>query len=162
MSVEAGLADEKTFRNMLLNALENYPDHDILIKRHPDAIVGGKSSYYSNERVGFTKDVSNVYLIDYDVNPYSLFDIVQKVFCVTSGMGFEALIAGKEVHTFGMPFYAGWGLTIDSLRLQRRSKVRSLEEIFFFSYIKFSLYLDHQNMKPGEIEDVIKYLIQNK
>ena len=32
---------------------------------------------------------------------------------VTSQVGFEALIYGKEVHVFGNPFYSGLGLTID-------------------------------------------------
>jgi capsular polysaccharide export protein len=30
-------------------------------------------------------------------------------------MGFEALLWGRPVHCFGMPFYAGWGLTHDRL-----------------------------------------------
>jgi capsular polysaccharide export protein len=35
-------------------------------------------------------------------------------------MGFEALLLGKAVHCFGMPFYAGWGLTHDSKTCPRR------------------------------------------
>ena len=32
---------------------------------------------------------------------------------VTSQLGFEGLIWGKDVYVFGSPFYAGWGLTYD-------------------------------------------------
>ncbi|WP_019613770.1 hypothetical protein [Psychromonas ossibalaenae] len=162
MSVEAGLADEKSFENMLLDAINNYPEYDILIKRHPDATIGGKSSYYSDKKIGFTKDIDNVHLIDYDVNPYALFDIVDKVFCVTSGMGFEALLAGKEVHVYGVPFYSNWGLTIDKVDLPRRTRKRTLEETFFYSYINFSRYFNPEEMKGAEIEDVIAYIIKNR
>jgi hypothetical protein len=158
MSVEAGLADETSFQNMLLNAINDYPEYEILIKRHPDAVSGGKSSYFNDSNVGFTKHLNRVYLIDYEVNPHSLFDIVDKVFCVTSGMGFEALIQGKEVHTYGMPFYAGWGVTIDQLESERRTAKRSINDIFHFSYIICSRYYDPINKKGGEIEQVINYL----
>ncbi|MGJ7724790.1 capsular polysaccharide export protein, LipB/KpsS family [Escherichia coli] len=30
---------------------------------------------------------------------------------MTSLSGFEALLHGKRVFCYGMPFYAGWGLT---------------------------------------------------
>ena len=32
---------------------------------------------------------------------------------MTSLAGFEALLRGRPVTTYGMPFYAGWGLTRD-------------------------------------------------
>ena len=162
MSVEAGLANEKSFEKMLLDAINNYPEYDILLKRHPDATIGGKSSYYSDGRVGFTKNIDNVFLIDYDINPYALFDIVEKVFCVTSGMGFEALLAGKEVHVYGLPFYSNWGLTIDKVDLPRRKQTRTLEDVFFYSYILCSRYFDPVHKKGGEIEDVIRYIVNNR
>ena len=44
-----------------------------------------------------------------------LFDKVDKVVVFTSLGGFEALIRGISVTTYGFPFYAGWGLTEDKL-----------------------------------------------
>jgi capsular polysaccharide export protein len=41
----------------------------------------------------------------------------------------------KEVVVFGMPFYAGWGLTDGKQVLQRRTNKRMLEEIFCITYI---------------------------
>ena len=37
-------------------------------------------------------------------------------------MGFEALLWGKPVRCFGMPFYAGWGLTRDELPAPARAR----------------------------------------
>ena len=39
-------------------------------------------------------------------------------------MGFEALLWGRPVHCFGMPFYAGWGLTQDRLVPPERRTAR--------------------------------------
>ncbi|MFD2271011.1 hypothetical protein ACFS07_07420 [Undibacterium arcticum] len=43
------------------------------------------------------------------INPLSLIEQMNRVYVVTSTMGFEALVAGKPVTVFGMPWYAGWG-----------------------------------------------------
>jgi capsular polysaccharide export protein len=73
-------------------------------------------------------------------------------------MGFEALLAGKRVTCFGMPFYAGWGLTDDRVKCERRSSTRSLLEVFVYSYLVYPKYLDPMTGKPGTIFDVIEYL----
>lgn len=113
-SVSCGIADESSFEGMLQHALSERPKFDIIIKQHPDATKGGKQSYLNEQLVSrFQRIYPHIYTISFEVNPYSLFDIVQEVFVVTSGMGFEALMAGKKVHCFGAPFYAGRGLTKD-------------------------------------------------
>ena len=57
------------------------------------------------------------------VNPWSLLDGVDTLYTVSSGMGFEAALAGKRVVTFGSPFYSGWGFTDDRrLKLQRATR----------------------------------------
>ena len=41
---------------------------------------------------------------------------------MTSLVGFEALLRNKKVYTYGLPFYAGWGLTIDAMPIERRNR----------------------------------------
>ena len=161
-SVTSGLADEFTFEKMLNDAIANHPDCDIIIKQHPDAIKGGKSSYYSDERLAFTKYVGNVYTVNFDINPYCLLDLVEEVYVVTSGMGFEALMAGKKVHCYGMPFYAGWGVTEDQIQLPSRTRKRSLEELFYFSYIEASRYFDPDLDKQVQVEEIADYIIKHR
>lgn len=161
-SVTSGLADEFTFEKMLNDAIANHPDCDIIIKQHPDAIKGGKSSYYSDERLAFTKYVDNVYTVNFDINPYCLLDLVEEVYVVTSGMGFEALMAGKKVHCYGMPFYAGWGLTEDQIQLPSRTRKRSLEELFYFSYIEASRYFDPDLDKQVQVEEIVDYIVKHR
>ena len=161
-SVTSGLADEKSFDYMLQDVLTHRSDCDILIKQHPDAIKGGKSSYFSNERLAITQYMDNVFPILFDINPYALFDIVDEVYVVTSGMGFEALMAGKTVHCYGVPFYSGWGLTVDQKKLCRRTRERTLEDLFHFAYIECSRYYHPGLERVAEVEEVVEYIKAKK
>ncbi|MDO9452305.1 MAG: hypothetical protein Q7J29_05535 [Stagnimonas sp.] len=160
-SVASGLADEKTYERMLNDVLREHADCDIMIKQHPDAIKGGKSSYYSNERLymgGAGKYINNLFLINFDVNPYSLFELVDEVYVVTSGMGFEALMAGKIVHCYGAPFYAGWGITQDKVAVNGRTRKRKIEDVFHYSYIESSRYFHPEKNETVEVEELVDYI----
>jgi hypothetical protein len=52
-------------------------------------------------------------------HPAALLERAKAVYVVTSQLGFEALLWGRPVHCFGMPFYAGWGLTAMRCRPRR-------------------------------------------
>lgn len=154
-SIEYGLANAQSFLRMLEHAIADNPDAEILVKRHPDAIAGGHASSFPDLRLGFPP---NVTAYDRDINPYSLFEAVDTVYVVTSGMGFEALMAGKQVHCFGMPFYAGWGCTHDALRCDRRTRSRSVEELFHFAYVEFTRYFDPESGSRCSVERLADYL----
>ena len=70
-------------------------------------------------------------------------------------MGFEALILGCECVVFGMPFYAGWGLTDDRVSCLRRKRILSLTEVFAASYILYTKYNNPFSKKTSEIIDTI-------
>ncbi|WP_161628445.1 hypothetical protein [Pseudomonas cremoricolorata] len=161
-SVASGLGSEEAFNRMIHEVCRERSDCDILVKQHPDAIKGGKSSYFSNEKLAFTQHMSNVYPILYDINPFALFDVVDEVYVMTSGMGFEALMAGKIVHCYGMPFYAGWGATADQQSLTSRTRRRTVEELFHFAYIESSRYFNPETNAAAEVEDVVRYIAAMK
>jgi capsular polysaccharide export protein len=80
-------------------------------------------------------------------------------------MGFEALLCGVDVTTFGVPFYAGYGLTTDlnqSERLTFRNKyIHSIEDIFYITYIRYTHYFEtfsNNRYCKIEIEDCIEKL----
>ena len=155
MSIAKGLANEYTFKNMFETAIKENPNSDIIIKIHPDNLLYKENCYY-NEEV----QRENIYLFNEEINPISLLEIVDKVYVCTSQLGFEALMMGKEVHTFGMPFYAGYGLTIDYQKCERRTNKRTLEEIFYITYINYSYYVNPEKEERCEIEEAIDYLIK--
>lgn len=157
MSITLGLADKERFKQMYEKAKKDNPDADIFIKTHPDVISGVKEGNLTPKDVGETVR----FLYD-DCNPLSLLEQVDKVYVVTSQFGFEALMLGKEVHCFGMPFYAGWGVTKDEQKLERRTRQRSVTEIFAAAYLIYPRYIHPETGMPGTIFDVINYLANHR
>jgi len=157
-SISKGLADDKTFECMLEAAINENPDADIIIKTHPDTMTSGTSrakGYYSSYQAH-----DNVYKITTPINPIALLKTCDKVYVCTTQFGFEALMCGKEVHVFGMPFYAGWGLTKDRISCPRRTNSRTLEEVFYIAYILYSHYVNPKTNQRCEIEEAMDYLLE--
>jgi capsular polysaccharide export protein len=153
LSVKHGGGDDAKFEAMLYAAAEENPDAQIWVKTHPDVIAGKRAGYLTSlaKKHGFP-------ILAVDVNPYSVFQYFDMVYTVTSQMGFEALIAGKRVVCFGMPFYAGWGVTDDRMECPRRVARRSVQEIFAAAYLMYARYLNPVTGEQGTIFDVIEHL----
>ena len=64
---------------------------------------------------------------------------------LSSLSGFEALLRGKQVYCYGLPFYAGWGLTHDALTISRRNRHLSLPELVHAALIVYPDYIDWQS-----------------
>ncbi|MGB8426900.1 MAG: hypothetical protein WCD88_14030 [Desulfobacterales bacterium] len=153
-SVSGGMAGAETFEGMLAAALKENPQADIVIKRHPEVVAGKKKGYLSARSHGG----SRIHLLEEDLNPLSVIEKADRVYVVTSQMGFEALLLNKPVECFGLPFYAGWGLTRDRQTCPRRTRSRTLAEVFAAAYILYSRYIDPTTGRPGSIEVVIEHL----
>ena len=69
-------------------------------------------------------------------------DRCDELHTMTSLAGFEALMRGKPVVTYGLPFYAGWGLTEDVQKCERRTRKRTLDELVYMTLIAYPRYLD--------------------
>lgn len=153
LSISCGLANTNSFRTMLRVAREENPLAEILIKTHPDVVSGHKRGHFNH---GDTDERTR--LITTDINPIHLLEQVDKVYVVTSQLGFEALMVGLPVICFGAPFYSGWGLTDDRCPIPRRRATRSLEEVFSAAYLLYSHYIDPDTGQRCEIERVIAHL----
>lgn len=157
MSVVLGGADERTFAAMLAAARMEHPEATIYVKTHPEVVSGRKRGYLSH----VTPDERTVVLRD-AVNPLGLIAEMDRVYCVSSTMGFEALLAGKPVSCFAMPWYAGWGVTDDRQRCSRRQTSRSVDELFAAAYFHYARYFNPVTFQQGNIFDVIEWLIRQK
>ena len=157
MSIVKGCADDKTFQNMLECAIKENPDADIIVKTHPDTLLGAAKGYYTG-----IQQHDNVYPYTDAINPIALLQYCDEVYVCTSQMGFEALLCGKKVHTFGVGFYAGYGLTDDRCACPRRTVKRSLEEMFYIIYILFSYYVLPDKDGAATIEEIMQYIIRNR
>ncbi len=157
MSLKYGHVNDKTFDEMLQAALDDYPKAQIIVKTHPDVIVGKKKS-----SIDLTKLPPRVTVISDSVNPLVLLKSVDVVYVATSQMGFEALMLGKLVVCFGVPFYAGWGLTQDRADKAldvwtRRKKERTLEELFAAAYIHYPRYMNPDSNTLCDLEGLLSY-----
>ena len=72
---------------------------------------------------------------------HSLLDTVDEVHVLTSLTGFEALLRGKRVVTYGQPFFAGWGLTQDMAPPTRRTRRLQLDELVAGVLIEYPTYV---------------------
>lgn len=162
VSIRLGGADATVFKKMLAAALDENPNSEIWIKTHPDVLSGKKQGH-----LGDGLQHERVYVLAEDVSPLVLLRQVDKVYAVTSHMGFEALMLHKPVVCFGQPWYAGWGLTDDrhpempSLR-PRRNVQRTLEELFAAAYLQYARYIQPATGEPGTMFDVIDWLVRNE
>lgn len=152
-SVEYGMASADSFAAMLATARQENPDATLYIKTHPEVSRGAKRGYLSSV-IG---DERTVMLRD-PASPASVLRHMDRVYVVTSHMGFEALLHGVPVTCFGMPWYAGWGCTDDRVKCPRRTRARSVDELFAAAYLHYTRYLNPETYERGTIFDVINWL----
>ena len=155
LSVKYGMADGNSFKEMLDCAFKDFPNHSILIKIHPDVYNRKKRGYFDIDAL---KKNSRIQIIAENCHPIRLIRESDAVYTVTSQVGFEALIWGKKVKCFGMPFYAGWGLTEDVLSLTNRKKIVSLEQLVHAALVKYPIYFDPETNKLTTVEKTIEYI----
>ncbi len=156
-SIAFGGANENSFINMLETAIQENPDAEVLVKIHPDVISGKKRGYLLD-----IARKNNCTILSEDISPWAVLDEVEHVYVVTSQMGFDALLAGKKVSCFGMPFYAGWGLTQDVLLCERRNTSRTLEQVFTAAYLRYCRYINPYTGIRCELEDTIALVSEQK
>jgi FkbM family methyltransferase len=152
-SVHRGLGGEGSFMRMLATALA-LRDHEILIYLAPRVDSDQRRSQLKNLLP--IPLPQNVTIIDCGMNPHDLFAVVGQVFVVTSPLGFEAVMAGSQVHCFAAPFYAGWGFTTDHTVVPIRRIQRTATEIFHYYYMILSRYY-----VPGHVDADIETFIQD-
>jgi capsular polysaccharide export protein len=153
----AGPAD---FERMLAAALAEHPDAPVWLKVHPDVVAGLKRGHFQDWLQENPASAIRVTLIAEDVHPPALLEACGAVYVVSSQMGFEALLWGRPVRCFGMPFYAGWGLTADEMPppTRRQAARPTLAALVHAALIDYPRYLDPETGQRCEVETLLAYL----
>jgi len=154
-SLKYGMLENFTTDDMIDAAITENPNAKVYLKIHPDVLSGKKKSDVDVESAK-----KRCVIIEENVNPLSLLKRFSKVYTKTSQMGFEALLVGCECVCFGMPFYAGWGITIDKSVCHRRKRKLSVEEVFAAAYVIYSEYHNPYTRKDTDIFDTIETIIK--
>ncbi|MBR9857700.1 MAG: capsular polysaccharide biosynthesis protein [Gammaproteobacteria bacterium] len=155
-AVRLGLADEQSFTAMLAAARAENPGAQIIVRTHPDVLLGKKQGYLT-QAAG-----DDVLLLAESVNPFALMAAVDKVYTVTSQLGFEALLAGKPVVCFGAPFYAGWGVTDDRIAIPRRRQPRTVSQLLAAAYLRYCRYVDPVTGERCRLEDILDLVLAQR
>ena len=149
-SIELGQANADSFAEALAFAREDHPDATIVIKTHPETRDGHRPGHFDGPLP------PNVVLEDRAISPWLLFDGARAVYCVTSGAGFEAILAGHKPVVFGVPFYAGWGLTDDRRPVPaRRQRVLTRAQLVAAALLLYPTWYDPHHDRLAEAEDVV-------
>ncbi|MCW4151740.1 capsular polysaccharide biosynthesis protein [Halomonas sp. 18H] len=155
-SIAHGTVDIRTNGDLLTAVREANPHARILYKPHPDVLTGA--------RVG-ALDTAHEALYDQsvsDVDITGLLDMVDEVHTMGSLAGFEGLLRGCRIVTYGLPFYAGWGLTEDRHQCPRRRRTLELDELVAATLILYPLYVDPGSRRLCNAETVVTLLEQQR
>ena len=162
-SIHYAGASETSFKQMLDVAMAAHPTAKLWLKVHPDVIAGKAKGHFDLAKIA---QYPNVEVYAEQVNPIALLQQMDEVYVVSSQMGFEALLCGKKVHCFGMPWYAGWGQTYDQYAPNqiigsRRQVERSIEHLFACAYLKYARYISPVTGQRCELEQILALLEVN-
>ncbi len=160
-SIALGGADEQVFELMLTQACNDHPDAMIWVKTHPDVSVKKRTGYLTH-----VQPTAQIQLLTQAMNPLALLEQMDEVYVVSSQLGFEALIMGKTVHCFGVPWYAGWGLTDDgaaplAVLNGRRGQPRTLSQLFSAAYFHYARYVNPDTGLRCELEEAMRWIVQH-
>ena len=159
-SLQGGLVSADDPLVMVQRAAELYPDAKLVVRAHPDTLQGNKTGLLTGMRqhpllegaVWFAKPC----------HPHGLLCGAEAVFTLTSQLGFEALLLGKPVFCFGLPFYAGWGLTQDTKVCQRRRQMApegvSIEQLLHAALVRYPRYYHPVLKRTCQVEDAIEII----
>lgn len=162
LSVQYCGSDIKTNRGLIERVRRDNPDAYLIYKPHPDVEAGLRAG---KVEAGCLQQIQAV---AYDTAMPDCLACVDEVHTISSLTGFEALLRELKVTCYGLPFYAGWGLTTDidanqspkAEYLQRRTRdtALSLEQLLHCALIRYPLYRLPDGYGLAQVEQVIDYL----
>jgi capsular polysaccharide export protein len=147
-SIAFGSPVVRSIIELLHRVREAEPDAFLLFKAHPDLVAGARHGNVLPPGFAGACDLAVT-----EGNVLDWLDVCDEVHTMTSTVGFEALIRDKPVVTYGLPFYASWGLTTDRLECPRRMRKLTLEELVCGALMKYPRYL---NPATGEFTTALK------
>jgi capsular polysaccharide export protein len=133
------------------------PDAYLIYKPHPDVLAGHRRGLIPQEEMTALAD-----RVETQAPIAALIAMVDELHVNSSLAGFEALMRGKQVTVHGVPFYAGWGLTVDRGPVPaRRTSRRTLDEVVAAALLLYPRYLDPGTGLPCRAEMLVERLVQD-
>lgn len=152
-SIATGTQSINNNRDLLRTVRERNPDAFIIFKPHPDVLVGNRKGAVSDDEVLQWADCQAL-----DADIIQCIQHADELHTMTSLSGFEALLHGKKVYCYGLPFYAGWGLTHDEHSTERRARQLELTDLIWQTLIAYPTYIHPERLEPIAVEEAVEWL----
>ena len=152
-SIRLGTRAITTAEALLREVRAQHPDAFIVYKPHPDVLSGN--------RIGLVDAAALADVVEVDADLISLIEIAHEVHTMSSLAGFDALLREKSVHTYGLPFYAGWGLTHDTLPQPWRKRALTLDMLIAGTLLRYPLYWDWRLERFTTPEAIVRQLARS-
>lgn len=150
-SILLGCGAVRTNAGLVQAVRAEHPNAFLIYRDHPDVRAGNRVGRLDEAAAASVDARAD------DLDILACIKACDAVATLTSLTGFEALLRGKRVMTWGRPFYAGWGLTEDRLAIPRRTRRATLDEIVAAALIRYPLYITPEGW-PCEAEDLVERL----
>src|SRR3546814_621512 len=151
--------DVRTNIALLKAARAARPDAFIVYKPHPDVVSGNRTG-----KIQLAEAQKWADHIEMELSVTSCIDACAEVHTMTSLTGFDALLRGKHVVTYGQPFYAGWGLTEDKIKTGmatgRRKRRLTLEQLVAGVLLRYPLYWDPMLKGYTSCEAILRKIVE--
>ncbi|WP_227429465.1 capsular polysaccharide biosynthesis protein [Psychrobacter sp. I-STPA6b] len=138
------------------------PQAYLIYKPHPDVEAGLRVGKVAKSLLSLVNEVA------YQTAIHDCLEVVDSVYTISSQAGFEALLRHKKVVCYGLPFYAGWGLTVDKdykqspkaefLARRQRQVPLTLAQMIYCTLVCYPLYRLPDGYGLAQVEQVIDYL----
>ena len=156
-SIRRGCADVTTNTTLLQAVRKARPDAWIVYRPHPDVEAGNRPGRIDPVALHGLADECRA-----EASIGDCIDACDELHTMTSLAGFEALMRGKDVITWGAPFYAGWGLTHDHVALPRRTRRRTLDELVYLTLVLYPRYVDIASGEFVTVEDMVRIIEERR
>lgn len=131
-------AGRDAFLAMLAAARVENPGCQIVIRGHPETAAGLRAGHLGPEDLH-----KGEVFHDAPADPWQMLGRARKVYAISSQLGYEAILAGHRPRIFGLPFYAGWGLSDDEHPLPRSGRGKAeVEALFTASHLLGPIWYD--------------------
>lgn len=160
-SIALGGTSVRTNLQLLEHVREACADATIVYKPHPDVMSGNRRGRANESAAMRIADV-----VETNCSIASCIEACDEVHTITSLAGFDALLRSKPVTTWGMPFYAGWGLTCDRMpnpaAAHRRCRMLSLDELVAGALLRYPIYWDETTRRQTNCESVLSNIAHQR
>jgi capsular polysaccharide export protein len=164
-SILLGCTRVRTNLWLLRAVREARPDAFVVYKPHPDVLSGNRKG-----RLAINAAKQWADHIEVGTSVVSCIEAADEVHTMTSLSGFDALLRGKTVVTYGQPFYAGWGLTQDHPEwatpscnaFARRQRRLTIDELVAGALLHYPIYWDWTLRGYTTCEAVLNRILEER